>query len=88
MGREVVKAVALDPDTQLVGAVDMHEMGRDAGELAGLGRSGIPVTNNLAAALEMATPDVAVDFSTPASVMQNIRSMLAAGVSPSWEPQD
>jgi 4-hydroxy-tetrahydrodipicolinate reductase len=82
MGREVVKAVALDADTQLVGAVDMHETGRDAGELAGLGRSGIPLTNNLAAALEMATPDVAVDFSTPASVMQNIRSMLAANVSP------
>lgn len=82
MGREVVKAVALDPEVQLAGAVDKHEIGRDAGELAGLGTSGVAVADDLIAELNRVTPDVAVDFSTPDSVRQNIQTMLNAGVCP------
>lgn len=82
MGREVVKAVALDADVQLAGAVDKHEIGRDAGELAGLGTSGIAVAADLAHELSRVKPHVAVDFSTPDSVRQNIQAMLNHGVCP------
>src|SRR5437867_1772771 len=47
MGREVVKAVTQDPETTLVGAVDKNCVGRDAGELAGLGALCVPVSADL-----------------------------------------
>jgi 4-hydroxy-tetrahydrodipicolinate reductase len=82
MGREVVKAVVNDPDTQLVGAVDRHLVGRDAGELAGVEPQNVLVQEDLATALKSSGAQVAVDFSTPQSVMPNIRTMVECGVSP------
>ncbi len=82
MGREVVKAVAGDADTQLVGAVDKHEVGRDAGEVAGIGVQGVLIADDLATALRESGAQVAVDFSTPQSVRANVQTMLDAGVSP------
>lgn len=82
MGREVVKAVAADSATQLVGAVDRHLMGQDAGEIAGIARQDVPITDNLATALKNSGANVAVDFSTPYAVRENITIMLDAGVCP------
>jgi 4-hydroxy-tetrahydrodipicolinate reductase len=82
MGREVVKAVVNDSDTQLVGAVDRSLVGTDVGPLAGFGQSGILIRDDLEAALRESQADVAVDFSTPQAVRFNIQTMLDAGVSP------
>ncbi|MDQ3814261.1 MAG: 4-hydroxy-tetrahydrodipicolinate reductase [Armatimonadota bacterium] len=82
MGREVVKAVAGDAETQLVGAVDKHAVGRDAGEVAGIDRQNVLIADDLAQALRASGAEVAVDFSTPYAVLGNIRTMLDAGVSP------
>lgn len=82
MGREVVKAVVNDPDTQLVGAVDKHLVGKDAGELAGVEAQGVLIAEELGAALRSCGAQVAVDFSTPQAVMVNIAIMVEAGVSP------
>ncbi|HVF11287.1 MAG TPA: 4-hydroxy-tetrahydrodipicolinate reductase [Abditibacteriaceae bacterium] len=82
MGREVVKAVVNDAATQLVGAVDKHEVGRDAGELAGVSKQGVPVSDDLAGALRASGAQVAVDFSTPQTVRDNVQIMLDAKVSP------
>jgi 4-hydroxy-tetrahydrodipicolinate reductase len=82
MGREVVKAVVNDAETELVGAVDRHETGRDAGELAGVGAQRVLVSSDLAAALSESGANVAVDFSVPSSVRANIQTMLDAGVAP------
>lgn len=82
MGREVVKAVVNDKETQLVGAVGGSLNGVDVGPLAGFGQSGILLQADLATALRETKPDVAVDFSTPQTVRRNIQLMLEAGVAP------
>lgn len=82
MGREVVKAVVQDTATQLVGAVDRHALGQDAGVLAGVEAQNVPVQENLAEALRSSGAQVAVDFSTPQAVRGNIQTMLDAGVAP------
>ena len=46
MGQAVVKAVMEDQELQLVAAVDI-KTGIDAGEMVGMGKSGIIVTDNL-----------------------------------------
>lgn len=82
MGREVAKAVAGDPETELVGAVDVHEIGADAGELAGVGPRGVPVRGELGAALRETGAEVIVDFTRAEAAYSNARAALSAGVSP------
>ena len=82
MGREVVKAVVNDSQVQLVGAVDKMFVGQDAGHVAGIADQNMPLVDDLAWALNASGADVAVDFSTPHAVRDNIRIMLAAKVSP------
>jgi len=76
MGREVVKAVSGEEDIALLGAVDIKEIGRDAGELAGIGSIGVVIEKDLEATLKRTSPDVMVDFTTPASVKDNIRKAM------------
>ena len=82
MGREVVKAVVNNSETELIGAVDRAFGGQDAGELAGIGHQNLPIVDNLESALRASGAQVAVDFSTPQSVRENINIMLGAGVCP------
>jgi 4-hydroxy-tetrahydrodipicolinate reductase len=51
-------------------------LGKDIGELAGVGALGIPVTSDLAAAL--AQCDVAIDFSSPTATAANVAACAAA----------
>jgi 4-hydroxy-tetrahydrodipicolinate reductase len=63
------------------GAVDRRDnpsIGRDVGELAGIGPIGITVVGELASALESA--DVVVDFSDPSSAAGNLAACAQAGV--------
>jgi 4-hydroxy-tetrahydrodipicolinate reductase len=82
MGREVVKAVASDEETQLVGAVDRNLVGHDAGEVAGVEAQNVLIQEDLATALKSSGAHVAVDFSTPQAVCANIQIMLDNGVAP------
>jgi len=82
MGREVVKAIMADGETELCGAVDANLANSDAGELAGCGKSSVLLQTDLAAALRESRADVAVDFSTPSAVRANIQTMLDCGVAP------
>jgi 4-hydroxy-tetrahydrodipicolinate reductase len=82
MGREVVRAVTETDGMNVVSAIDRHEVGQDAGELAGVGRLGVGVESDLHRALERGKPRVLVDFTLPDSVMMNVRGALALGVSP------
>lgn len=80
MGREVVKTVLNDPDLQLVTVVDKANGGKDIGEVIGVGATGLMVQTDLEAALRRDAPQVMVDFSTPATVLENIRTALFAKV--------
>jgi 4-hydroxy-tetrahydrodipicolinate reductase len=82
MGRNVVKAVHEDPDTDLVAAVDVACLGEDAGTLAGIGALGLPVRGDLGSALGDTGAQVMVDFTLADSAHRNALTALAAGVSP------
>lgn len=82
MGRTVVRTVSREPDMQVVGALDLeHVAGRDAGEVAGVGPLGVPLTTDLAGILA-AGPEVLVEFATGRAVVDHIREALEAGVRP------
>ncbi|MBM7868394.1 4-hydroxy-tetrahydrodipicolinate reductase [Heliobacterium gestii] len=82
MGREVVKAVLGDESLALVAAVDHNGMGEDAAVLAGLPACGVLLQGDLTAAIAETRPQVMVDFTNPASVLENVRTALAARVAP------
>jgi 4-hydroxy-tetrahydrodipicolinate reductase len=65
MGRAVIRLVSEDPDLALGAAIDSAQsstLGVDAGELAGVGKLGVPVTTGLDV---LAAIDVVIDFSLP-----------------------
>jgi 4-hydroxy-tetrahydrodipicolinate reductase len=74
-----VRAAAEIPNCRVSGAIASEAsaaLGKDAGELAGVGVSGVQVTADLTAALSSA--DVAVDFSSPQSTGRNLAACHAA----------
>ncbi|MDK2931522.1 MAG: 4-hydroxy-tetrahydrodipicolinate reductase [Bacillota bacterium] len=78
MGRQVLAAVSREPDMELVGGVDVRE-GRvpiDAERTDGF----LEVTRDLVSSLTRLRPDVMVDFTHPAAVMENVRTALGMGV--------
>lgn len=83
MGREVVRTVHAEAGLELVAAIDLGgKTTGDIGEITGLGRLGIPVSTELATVLKQIQPDVLVDFTSPYTVLQNIRTALTARVRP------
>lgn len=77
MGRAVVR-LARDAGLRIVCAVGQSDVGRDAGELAGVGAIGVPV----AAELELlagAKATVLIDFSHPSATAAMARAAAAAG---------
>jgi 4-hydroxy-tetrahydrodipicolinate reductase len=79
MGQTVCRAVAEAPDLELVAAVDRANVGEDVGALVGLAETGVVVAEALDA-LTDARADVAVDFTHPEVVMDDVRWCLAHGV--------
>jgi 4-hydroxy-tetrahydrodipicolinate reductase len=70
MGRTLIQAIAASEDTTLAGAVDAPGsavVGRDAGELAGLGRNGVTVGTDVDPLL--ANADGLLDFTIPAATV-------------------
>lgn len=76
-GRMGCRLVALIKDSTsltLAGAIEgkgHSAVGDDAGETAGCGRAGIPITDDLAALLDRG--EVVVDFSAPEATLQHLR---------------
>jgi 4-hydroxy-tetrahydrodipicolinate reductase len=80
MGRALVRAGSeLRDQLAITGAIastSSHSLGRDAGDLAGVGRIDVPITDDLAAALARA--DVVIDFSQPHATGSNLAVCRAA----------
>jgi 4-hydroxy-tetrahydrodipicolinate reductase len=76
MGKEVVKAISQQEDLQLVGAVDVKDISKDAGEVAGIGKLGILIEADLEETFKKTAPDIMVDFTTPESVKENIKKAM------------
>ncbi len=80
MGQCLINAAATAASTALSVAVSRPEsqsIGRDAGEIAGSGRLGIQVTDDLAKVLD--DFDVLVDFTRPESSLQYLQICRQAG---------
>ena len=81
MGRTLISAIAATKGMALAGAVDAPGsavIGRDAGELAGLGANGIKVTSDAAALLKNA--DGLIEFTIPAATLAFAELTAAAGL--------
>jgi 4-hydroxy-tetrahydrodipicolinate reductase len=80
MGRALIRAIAESPsDLRVCGAVvstTSKSLGQDAGELAGIGRLDVRVTDDLAAAL--APAEIVIDFSQPHATRSNLTVCRAA----------
>ncbi|MDG2382963.1 MAG: 4-hydroxy-tetrahydrodipicolinate reductase [Pirellulaceae bacterium] len=94
MGRRLIALGANDGAMQIVGALESSEhpdQGRDAGELAGIGRLGVPISSKLPE-----TAEAVIDFSTAEAVAdivsacqeQSVALVLATtGLSPEVDQQ-
>jgi len=81
MGRTLIHAVNASKSLKLAGAVEAEGsavIGRDAGELAGLGPNGIKVTSDVAPLLEHA--DGLIEFTIPAATLALAEMTAAAGL--------
>jgi 4-hydroxy-tetrahydrodipicolinate reductase len=80
MGRVLVQLIAADKDATLVGAVEAAgnaTLGKDAGEVAGIGSLGIKIVDDYAA---IAVPDsVALDFTSAEAALEHLRSAAKSG---------
>ncbi|MBN1574667.1 MAG: 4-hydroxy-tetrahydrodipicolinate reductase [Deltaproteobacteria bacterium] len=73
MGKMVIGAVSTDDGLKLTGAAEAPgnpAVGTDAGTGAGAGELGVPITDDIRAAIEEA--DVLIDFSTPESTLKAV----------------
>src|SRR5580658_2842499 len=80
MGRTLISAIASTKGMTLAGAVDAPDsavIGRDGGELAGLGPNGIKVSSDAAALLKDA--DGLIEFTIPAATLAFAELTAAAG---------
>lgn len=80
MGLALVRAASGSKEISIAAAVASPQsaaLGKDAGELAGIGRLGVTITPDLAAALSQA--DVAIDFSSGAATQTNLAACRKAG---------
>jgi 4-hydroxy-tetrahydrodipicolinate reductase len=79
MGARLVSLIKECSDLQLVGALERKghpAVGSDAGEVAGCGRAGVVVTDNLAALAERA--DVLIEFTAPDVTLMHLAIMAAS----------
>lgn len=76
MGQRLVALAYEDPELAVVAAVDSPNnprCGSDAGELAGIGRIGLPVTGEIPLSVRV---DCVIDFSAPAGTMSVLRTCV------------
>jgi len=74
MGRRIIALAAADPRVRVVGAIEARgqaALGADAGELAGIGASGLPIGDDLAAIAGPST--VIVDFTAAEASLSHLR---------------
>ncbi len=78
MGRAVVR-LAPEYGLALVHAVSADDQGKDAGELAGAGRSGVIVQGSPASLADVGA-DVVIEFASPAATVETCAAAASAGL--------
>ncbi|MCK4378530.1 MAG: 4-hydroxy-tetrahydrodipicolinate reductase, partial [Deltaproteobacteria bacterium] len=75
MGRRIISVIHEHEQTVLSGALEYSGnplVGQDAGEIAGVGKLGIPIAG-LAGDLPFADSDVLIEFTTPPATLANLK---------------
>jgi len=81
MGRRIISLIAEDDRTELMGALEYSKspfLGFDAGEVAGCGKNGVVITDDIDIAF--AECDVFIDFTGAEPTMSNLEKYKKAGV--------
>lgn len=76
MGNRLVALIKDSTALALAGAVEgkgHHAIGEDAGEIAGCGKAGVAITDDLSALLERG--EVVIDFSAPEATLNHLRAV-------------
>ncbi|RCK79393.1 MAG: 4-hydroxy-tetrahydrodipicolinate reductase [Candidatus Ozemobacter sibiricus] len=81
MGQVICRGLLASQDFQLVAGVDVARVGDDLGQVVNVGHVGIAVTSNLQTTLAEARVDIAIDFTTPTAVTNNVAQCLQEKVS-------
>src|SRR5260221_7205169 len=77
MGQRILQLAHEDQELTIAAALDAPNhpaQGKDAGELAGLGAIGVPLTSGIAVEQRL---DVVIDFSSPAGTMAVLPTCVA-----------
>jgi len=78
MGQRLIALGRQSPDLQILAAIDRPDsdsIARDAGEVAGIGTIGVPITHDL-----KPTPDVLIDFTSPAATRHWLKTCRDRGI--------
>ncbi len=76
MGCRLISLIKDSTALTLAGAIEgkgHHALGEDAGEVAGCGRAGVPITDDVSALLERG--EVVIDFSAPEATLNHLRAV-------------
>lgn len=76
MGRAIMGGIIDAPNVEIVGAVDINQVGVDISALIGGEMRNLGVEDNLEKMIQGKKPDVVIDFTTPATVKQNAETVL------------
>jgi len=76
MGRLLIRNVVEDGELELKQAFDVTKVGEDAGEVAGLGRTGVIISDNI----NELNSDVLIDFTIAEAAVKNIKVASEKGV--------
>lgn len=77
MGAAIIAAIIRNPATELAGALEREDspaLGKDAGELAGIDKTGVKITGDKTKAFKKA--DAIIDFSTPDATMKTVEDAI------------
>ena len=80
MGARIIACLADTPDLRLAAALEAPhhpQLGRDAGEVAGVGRTDVPLGDDARAAIVAGR--LLIEFSTPEATLEHLRLVAAAG---------
>lgn len=76
MGRAIMAGIIDAPNVEVVGAVDLENVGQDLSSLIGGAERNIKVEADLEAMIKAKGPDVVIDFTSPKVVKKNVLTAL------------
>ena len=80
MGKEVVKAILNDKDTELSAAIDITGEGTDIGLIVTGKECGVKIDTDIEKAIKGHKLDVIVDFTQPSTIFEHVKTYINSGV--------